>query len=237
MNRNFSLILISAIAVIILAACAPATASSSEPVRSLTVSGTGQVSLVPDMATINIGVRTEADDVTDALDDNTAQANAISQVLQDLGILEKDIQTSNFNVYPMDHYDNMTGQITGSYFVVENMVNITVRDLASLGDVLSAVVEEGANTIYGISFNVDDREVAIAEAQELAIQDAYAEANNIAALAGVELGELISISVSSDSTYGISYDTNASGFAESSVPISAGTITVTMSCSAAFSIN
>jgi len=131
MNRNFSLILISAIAVIILAACAPATASSSEPVRSLTVSGTGQVSLVPDMATINIGVRTEADDVTDALDDNTAQANAISQVLQDLGILEKDIQTSNFNVYPMDHYDNMTGQITGSYFVVENMVNITVRDLAS----------------------------------------------------------------------------------------------------------
>jgi len=237
MNRNFSLILISAIAVIILAACAPATASSSEPVRSLTVSGTGQVSLVPDMATINIGVRTEADDVTDALDDNTAQANAISQVLQDLGILEKDIQTSNFNVYPMDHYDNMTGQITGSYFVVENMVNITVRDLASLGDVLSAVVEEGANTIYGISFNVDDREVAIAEAQELAIQDAYAEANNIAALAGVELGKLISISVSSDSTYGISYDTNASGYAESSVPISAGTITVTMSCSAAFSIN
>jgi len=99
------------------------------------------------------------------------------------------------------------------------------------------VVEEGANTIYGISFNVDDREVAIAEAQELAIQDAYAEANNIAALAGVELGELINISVSSDSTYGISYDTKGGGYAESSVPISAGTITVTMSCSAAFSIN
>ncbi len=237
MNRKFSLILISAIAVIILAACAPAAASSSEPVRSLSVSGTGQVSLVPDMATINIGVRTEAEDVMDALNDNTAQANAISQVLQNLGILEKDIQTSNFNVYPMDRYDNMTGQITGSYFVVENMVNITVRDLASLGDVLSAVVEEGANTIYGISFNVDDREAAIAEAQELAIQDAYAEAENIAALAGVELGELISISVSSDSTYGISYDTKGGGSVESSVPISAGTITVTMSCSAVFSID
>jgi len=137
----------------------------------------------------------------------------------------------------MDRYDNMTGQITGSYFVVENMVNITVRDLASLGDVLSAVVEEGANTIYGISFNVDDREAAIAEAQDLAIQDAYAEADNIAALAGVELGELISISVSSDSTYGISYDTKGGGSVESSVPISAGTITVTMSCSAVFSID
>ncbi len=237
MNRKISLILISAIAVIILAACGPVAASSSELVRSLSVSGTGQVSLVPDMATINIGVHTEADDVTDALDDNTAQANAISQVLQDLGVLEEDIQTSNFNVYPMDRYDNMTGQITGSYFVVENMVNITVRDLGSLGNVLSAVVDAGANTIYGISFNVDDREAAIAEAQELAIQDAYAEAENIAGFAGVELGELISISVSSESTYGISYETKAGGDAESSVPISAGTITITMSCSAAFSIN
>lgn len=237
MKRKISLIISSIIVVAILAACAPTTASSSETVRSLSVSGIGEVYLVPDIATINIGVHSEADDVTDALDENTAQANAISQVLQEMGILNEDIQTSNFNVYPMNRYDDMTGQIEGTYFVVENTVAITVRDLASLGDVLSTVVEAGANTIYGISFDVNDRETATKQAQELAIQDAYEEAEAIAEAAGVDLGELLNISVSSGSVYTSSYDTKASGYVESSVPISAGMITITISCSATFSIH
>ena len=237
MKKKISLIIICIIAVVVLAACAPTAASGSESVRSLSVSGTGQVYLVPDIATINIGVRSEAEDVTDALDNNTAQANAISQVLQDMGVLEEDIQTSNFNVYPTDRYNNMTGQIEGTYFVVENTVTITVRDLASLGEVLSTVVEAGANTIYGISFNVDDREAATKQAQELAIQDAYTEAEAIAEAAGVELGELLNISVSNGSVYTTSYDTKGGGYAESSVPIAAGTITITVSCSATFGID
>ena len=234
MNRKIDFILISLIVILGLAACAPAAASSSDIARSISVSGTGQVSLVPNIATVNIGVRTEADNVTDALNENTAQANTISETLQSLGVLEEDIQTSNFNVYPMDRYNNMTGEIEGSYFLVENTVNITVRDLSTLGEVLSAVVEAGANTIYGISFDVDDREAAAKEAQELAIQDAYAEAEVIAEAAGVELGELMNISVSSGSVYTASYETKADAYGESEVPISAGMITISMSCSATF---
>jgi len=197
MKKNVYLFLASLMVVGLLSACVPGIGTSSpENVRSMSVSGNGRVTIVPDMATINIGVRTEEDSVTDALKGNTAQANAISKVLQNLGVEQEDIQTSNFNVYPTDRYDPMTGQIEGRYFVVENTVNVTVRDLSSLGEVLSAVVEAGANNIYGINFNVEDREAAIAEARDLAINDAKAKAQAIADSAGVKLGQLMSISVS-----------------------------------------
>jgi len=231
MNKKFSLIFVSLVMLGLLAACSPVAAPASpENTRSMSVSGTGRVTVVPDIATINIGVRTEADVVTDALDGNTAQANAIADALKDLGVEEKDIQTSNFNVYPSERYDPMTGQITGRYFVVENTVNVTVRDLSSLGEVLSAVVEAGANNIYGINFNVEDREAAVAEARQLAIQDAKAKAEAIAADAGVKLGDLINISVSSGSAPITFFDGKGGAYAETAVPIAAGTLSIIMDC-------
>ncbi len=229
MNKKLNLILVSVVVIGLLAACSPSvTGSSEESVRSMSVSGTGRVTLVPDIATINIGVRSEAEVVTEALEANTAQANAISEALQSLGVEEKDIQTSNFNVYPAERYDPMTGQVQGRYFAVENTVNVTVRDLTSLGEVLSAVVDAGANNIYGISFDVEDREAAVAEARNLAIADARANAEAIAADAGVSLGELINISVSSGSTPITYYDAKGAAYSEAAVPIAAGTLSIIM---------
>ena len=229
MNKKFSLLLVSLMVFGLLAACSPTTApADAENRRSMNVSGVGRVTLVPDIATINIGVRTEEEVVTDALEGNTAQANAISEVLQDLGVASEDIQTSNFNVYPSERYDPMTGQVEGRFFVVENTVNVKVRDLSSLGEVLSAVVEAGANNIYGINFNVDDRDAAVAEARQLAIEDARANAEAIASDAGVQLGDLISINVSSGSTPITYYDAKGGAYAESAVPVAAGTLTISM---------
>jgi len=237
MNKKISLLIISLVVLGLLAACSPQTTpASSENMRSMSVSGTGRVTLVPDKATINIGVRTEADEVKDALDGNTAQANAISQVLQDLGVAEEDIQTSNFNVYPSERYNPMTGQVEGKYFVVENTVNVTVRDLARLGDVLSSVVDAGANNIYGINFDVEDREEAVAEARSLAIEDAQAKAEAIAEEAGVSLGDLINISVYSGSSPITYYDAKGGSYAESEVPIAAGTLTILMESNLTYEI-
>jgi hypothetical protein len=237
MNKKISLIIISLIVLGMLAACSPVLGSGSrENLRSISVNGTGRVTVVPDIATINIGVRTEADDVSDALDGNASQANAIARVLQNLGVEERDIQTSNFNVYPSERYDPMTGQVEGRYFVVENTVNVTVRDLSTLGEVLSAVVSAGANNIYGINFNIEDRETAIAEARELAIQDAQAKAEAIAETAGVSLGQLMTISVY-DGDYPVSYyDSKGGAFADSSVPIAAGTLTIIMECNLTYEL-
>ena len=237
MKNKFSLLIVSIIVIGLLAACSPSAAPASvKNERSMTVSGTGRVTVVPDIASINIGVRSEAEAVTDALDSNTAQANAISEALQELGVAEEDIQTSNFNVYPSDRYDPMTGQVEGRYFVVENTVNVTVRDLSSLGEVLTAVVEAGANNIYGINFDVEDREAAIAEARQLAIEDAKSKAESIAEEAGVELGEILNIGVYSGSTPTIYYDAKGGAYSEAAVPIAAGTLSITMEASLTYSI-
>jgi len=237
MNKKLYFIVISLIAFSLLAACTPqASPEVSENVRSMNVSGTGRVKVVPDIATINIGVRTEADLVTEALDGNTTQANAIANVLEALGVAEEDIQTSNFNVYPSERYDPMTGEVQGQYFVVENTVNVNVRDLSQLGEVLSAVVEAGANNIYGISFDVEDREIAVAEARQLAIADAQAKAEAIAGESGVQLGDLLTISVSSGSAPITYYDAKGGAYAESEVPISAGTLSIVMTCNLSYEI-
>lgn len=237
MNKKLSLIIVSILVFGLLAACSPTVElARDENVRSMSVSGTGRVTVVPDIANINIGVRTEAEVVTDALEGNTAQANAISQVLQELGVAEEDIQTSNFNVYPSERYDPMTGQVEGRYFVVENTVNVKVRDLSNLGEVLSAVVEAGANNIYGINFNVEDREASVAEARQLAIEDAKAKAQAIAEAAGVQLGEIININVSSGSTPITYYDAKGGAYSETAAPIAAGTLTISMECNITYAI-
>lgn len=238
MIKKFSLILFGLVVVGLLAACSPAAVPASpESVRSLAVNGIGRVTIVPDMATINVGVRTEAESVTDALDGNTAQANNIARVLKEMGIEEKDIQTSNFNIYPNERWNPMTGEVEGRYFVVENTVNVTVRELSMLGEVLNTVVEAGANSIYGISFNVEDRSAAVAEARDLAIADAQVKAEAIAASAGVQLGEIISISVFEGSAPFSYYDGMGGGAVmEAEVPIAAGTLTITVESNLSYAI-
>ncbi len=237
MKKSYGLIIVSLVIMGLLSACSlPLSSASQENLRTLNVSGTGRVTIVPDMATINIGVRTEAESVTDALDGNTAQANAISRTLQQMGIEEKDIQTSNFNVYPSERYDYMTGQPGEKYFVVENTVTVIVRDLPSLGEVLTAVVDAGANNIYGINFNVEDREAAVTEARQLAIEDARAKAGAIAEAAGVELGVLININFVEGGYPQPYFDAGIGGYGEAEVPIAAGTLTITMECSLTYAI-
>jgi uncharacterized protein len=241
MKKKITLIIVSLMVFGLLASCAPvaapAAAAETKPLRSMSVNGSGKVSLVPDIAMISVGVHTEADNVNDALDENTAQANAISRTLQDMGVAEKDVQTSNFNVYPADRYDPMTGQVQSRYFVVDNTVTVIVRDLSTLGDVLSAVVDAGANNIYGITFDVEDRDAAVAEARQLAIEDAVAKAQEIANAAGVGLGDLLNINVYGGSTPITYYDAKGGAYSESSVPVSAGTLTISMECSLTYELN
>ncbi|MBG0784683.1 MAG: SIMPL domain-containing protein [Anaerolineaceae bacterium] len=237
MRKTIHFVVLSVLVLGLLSACAyNATAPAATNTRSMNVSGSGQVTLVPDLASISIGVRTEADDVTDALSGNTDKANAISTVLANYGVASEDIKTSNFNVYPSDRYDPMTGEIISHYFVVENTVIVIVRDLSKLGEILSATVNAGANSIYGISFDVEDRESAINQARELAIQDAKAKAQAIADAAGVDLGNLLSINVYSTNSPVTYYDSKGGAYSASSIPVSAGTLTVTIECSLTYEL-
>lgn len=239
MKKNLLVILASILIVGSLAACSttPAVVGSAPIVRTLSSSGTGEVYLVPDVAYIYVGVRADADDVSTALDNNNAQANAVAQALKDLDVEAKDIQTTSFNVYPMQDY-GMDGTISRNYYVVENTVYITVRDLSKLGTLLDAVVKSGANTINSISFDVQDKAEAMVQARDMAIANAIAEAESIAKASGVKLGNLQYVSAYTNNVPMPMYDGKGGSMSAAvNVPISAGQLVISASASMTYEIN
>ncbi|MDT8898457.1 SIMPL domain-containing protein [Thermanaerothrix sp. 4228-RoL] len=211
----------------LLAGCIQVPAASTpEQLRTLNVGGNGKVYVVPDLAYIYVGVRTEAEDVASALSKNNEQAQAIVNLLKERGVAEKDIQTSAFNVYPQQNI-GPDGEVLGTKFVVENTVFITARDLSQLGSLLDAVVRVGANTIYGISFDVADRAKAEAEARRLAVEDAKARAQELAAAVGVTLGEVQNVSVYSSGSPIPVYEAKGMGIGGGgNAPIAAGQLVI-----------
>ncbi len=225
---------------VLLSACGLMEAQGVSPTseRYIRVSGSGEVAVVPDIAYINIGVHSEAEDVSSALEANNTQATKLTEALQAEGVEAKDIQTTNFNVFPLTRYDNM-GQPVGTSYVVDNTVYITVRDLTKLGKLLDSAISAGANNIYGISFDIADKETVLAQARELAIKDAEAKAKSVATVAGVTLGQILSIDVSTPTYtqpyYGYGMGGGAEGL-KTSVPVSAGQIVVTYTATLNYAI-
>ncbi len=236
---KIKLVFVSIIAMlaIVLSACGSAAPLGKDTLRTMSVSGRGEVYLIPDIAYINIGTRSEALDVATALSDNNKQAQSISSVLADNGIDPLDIQTTAFNVYPFQNY-GMDGQPTELKYIVENTVNVKVRDLNRLGEILDAVVRSGANQINGITFDVEDRKQAEADARKLAIEDATTKALELAELAGITLGEVQNISVYSNGSPQPVYDAKGGGYSvtQSAAPISAGQMIVTADASLVYSL-
>jgi uncharacterized protein YggE len=193
MLRKSFIILVGLLMVALLAACAPQVVTpSDQPIRQMSVSGQGEVYLTPDIAYVNIGVHSQAANVADALRQNNAQSQAVARALKEMGVDEKDIQTSAFNVFPQQMY-GPNGEMTGTEYVVDNVVFVTVRDLSKLGELLDAVVRSGANTINSVSFDVTDKSAAISQARKQAIDKAKATAQEIADAAGIKLGNIISL--------------------------------------------
>jgi uncharacterized protein YggE len=169
--------------------------------RTITVVGEGKVSLVPDVARINVGAEVRAETVSEAKREVDRQIEAITAALSDLGVGAKDIQTNHYSI----HYErepsmpmrvtsgNMEGPDQEGYRV-SNMLRVTVRNVEQAGQVLDAVVEAGANQVYGVSFTVSDEAEWQGQAREKAMADANARARELAELAGIELGEILSVS-------------------------------------------
>jgi uncharacterized protein len=198
MKNKFVWITLAAVLVLALGACAPAPQDNTVNgvVPQINAVGTGQVYVVPDIATIYIGVHTESKDVNQALTSNSAQAQKVADTLKSMGVDPKDIQTTAFNVTPQQEF-NADGTPSGVKYSVDNTVNVTVHDLTNLGKLLSAVVGDGANSINGIQFDLQNKEKAQSDARRLAIQNAMAQAQDMASAAGVKLGRLMSLNINS----------------------------------------
>jgi hypothetical protein len=179
-----------------LALTRPATAQAQSTgitgLRQITVVGTGEARVAPDIATVQIGVETTAPTTGEALAQNNAQARAIIDQLTQLGVAERDLQTSGFNIYAA--YSNDGRTVTG--YTVSNTVSATIRDLAQAGELLDRVVQAGANRVYGISFGVSDPKAARAQARDAALADARERAQQLAQGSGGQLGTVLVVSES-----------------------------------------
>lgn len=187
-------------AIAVLAAALPLSASAAGAKRTITLSASGTVKAAPDMASISTGVTSEGQTAQDALSKNTDAMTNVVSTLKEAGLKAKDIQTTDFNVSPVYERkkDEQAAFRTG--YRVSNNVNITVRDIDKLGDVLDKVVQAGANEINSISFGIAEPEKMKDEARRLAMTNAIDNAKLYAEAAGVELGPVVKITESGDYT-------------------------------------
>lgn len=174
------------------ALAAPMGCGPAGPSR-ITVTGEGRSSAAPDLATIQLGVTTQADSAAAAMDDNSTRQQAVIEALTAAGVPEDQIQTSGLNLNPLMQYgENQAPAVTGYQAV--NMVSVRITDLPALGTVLDAIVGAGANEINGITFTREDGDAASDQARSDAVSDARRKAQVLADAAGVDLGPILSIS-------------------------------------------
>ena len=235
-------LLISAILLVALAlgACSPTImAEPAAPVRALNVSGSGQVYLAPDIAYINIGVHTEKPAAADAVAENKDQTQKVIDSLKEAGVDPKDISTTNFSIWSNQQY-GPDGKPTGTTYVVDNTVSVTVRKLDNLGDLLDSAVAAGANNINSIQFDVADKTEALKEARAQAVKVAETQAQELADAAGVKLGDIQTISFNDTLPvpYSNSFGKGGGGaMAEAAaVPIQPGQLTLTVTVNMSYAI-
>ena len=173
-----------------------ATAQPTPPdAPRLTVTGDGSATATPDMATISLGITAENPEAGVAMDTASQAAEAILARLDTLGIEPRDRQTSDLSLQPLwaGGYDSAEDRrITG--YEARNTLTVRVRDLEKLGDVLQAVLEDGANQLSGLSFGLQNPDPVLEAARRDAVADAMARAQVLAEAAGVSLGRVLSIS-------------------------------------------
>lgn len=208
----------------------PVDENGTEIVRTISVSGTGIVSVDPDTADVTFTVQSDNVSLKEAQADATTRMQGITDTLIAGGVAEEDVVTSSYYITVQNEYDDDGNFERVSGYRVDAQITATVRDIATLGELLDTVVTGGANGVYGLYFYVSDPGPAASEARTAAITDARAKADELAAASGVNIIGVMSISETwAPLPEAQRYDMDMGGAADSMsdesapVPISPGT--------------
>ena len=176
---------------------------SDLPMPSITVTGKGEVKAVPDIAQFSFSVLAEGSDAIKAQELSGTAINEIVAYLKESGIAEKDIKTENYSLAPKYKYEPAPcatfgycppGDQVVDGFEVSQTITVKVRATDKAGVILAGIGEKGATNISSLDFTIDDPDTLMAEARQLAINDARTQAKKLAADLGVRLGHLLSYS-------------------------------------------
>ncbi|MGI8690817.1 MAG: SIMPL domain-containing protein [Thermomicrobiales bacterium] len=220
----------------------PGSGPSSTFQRTIAVSGMGTATLAPDIAHFSAGVTETDASVADAQNNVNTKTNAIIDALRQGGVdVDKDVKTSDYSVQPQYNYpQNGTPVLTG--YRITNSVNVTVRDITKVGQLLDAVTKAGANQVGGVSFGLADPEAASRVAREQAVQNARDKADTLAKATGVSVGIVMTIDDESTTPppprpiSAVPAANSAAGSAAAPPPIQTGETTVSVTVRITYAI-
>lgn len=160
--------------------------------RSILVDAVGKVTVKPDIAVTTMGVTANDKTVAEAQRLNTETMNKLTAKLKELGIVEEDIQTVNYNIYPKYIYPINGGPEKIDGYQVDQNVKVKIRDLQKANQVLALAGEVGANTVSGLQFTIDDREVYKEQAREKALEKVWQKISKLSDSLGVRVVSVVS---------------------------------------------
>jgi uncharacterized protein YggE len=175
--------------------------------NTITVSDQAEVYAKPDLAMVQFSAVTEAKSVSQAMSQNTAKMNAVIGAVKNFGVDEKDLKTTSFNINPLYEYDK-NGKRTLYGYEVRQSLEVKIRDLSKIGQLIEQAAAAGANQVGDLWFAIDKEDELKAQAREEAIKKAKQKAELLAEQLGVKLVRIISFSESG----GIPYYYEKSGY-------------------------
>ena len=172
----------------------PFSVSSVTTTKSDTfnVIGEGIVAAKPDIATLNVGIQAQGSTVKAAQDQINTAINKVSEAIKKLGVEQKDIQTTNYNINPNYDFQAGTQRIIG--YSASTNLSIKVRNIDLVNQVIDEATANGANQVSGVSFDVDDKTKVENEARQKAVDADKTKAENAAKIAGFKLGRMVNYS-------------------------------------------
>lgn len=207
--------------------------------ESVSVTGTGRVDVTPDRFSFSVGVQTVANTVDEAVAQNNRRVAAVLAALKAAGAQEKDIQTSNFNIWPQqDYQEGRLPRILG--YQVSNNVTVRSTKVADAGKFLGVAINAGVNTSSGINFEVADPSRGREQGMKAAFDDARAKASLLARAAGRTLGRAVVITEGTGQTVQPPYPPMVRAMAmeakSADVPVEAGSQEMSFTVSVTFEL-
>lgn len=225
MKKAFKSLLIILMGSLLFSSCMIGRNSKEEaPVRAITVSGTGSVSVKPDMVALRFIVKNTGWNCPAVAERNALlSTNAINQI-KEAGIPDSDISTYNYSI-TQDNTHSYAGEYTAT-----NTIAVLVRNIDITGKVIDAAVKNntGANGLTSFEYLCSDSTTALREARTLAIKNAQDAASLLAGASGCKVSGVLEINETNTNT-GRSGNMMTLALSNGSVttPIISGNISIT----------
>jgi uncharacterized protein YggE len=250
MKKRFAFVALQSIAIVAIAAViafspalsakqlVKADTTTTVPTPSVSVTGSGKVTVKPTIARINFGVSTHEDTANAAQTENDAIMAKITAALKAAGIKEEDIQTTGYSLQPRWVWDKTNEKNIQNGYDMNHNMTVIVRAIKDAGKTVSLIADNGANTVDGISFDVDDATLEQTKlvALDLAMANARKRADVVAKAADRTITSVQTVNVNeySYTPYPMYKSDVAVATGSAAAPVEAGTMDIVMSVSVTY---